>query len=107
MKQINTQYEDVVIVGAGPVGLAAAADFANLGIQPVVLEASNSFSDGSKAICWSQRTLEILNRSGSAEKMLEKGVTWKHGRVYRGHREVYNFDLQAEPDFQMPAFINF
>ena len=106
MKQLNTQYEDVVIVGAGPVGLAAAAEFANLGIQPVVLEASNSFSDGSKAICWSQRTLEILNRSGSAEKMLEKGVTWKQGRVYRGHREVYNFDLQAEPDFQMPAFIN-
>jgi 3-(3-hydroxy-phenyl)propionate hydroxylase len=106
MKQSTTQYEDVVIVGAGPVGLAAAAEFANLGIQPVVLEASNSFSDGSKAICWSQRTLEILNRSGSAKKMLEKGVTWKQGRVYRGHREVYNFDLQAEPDFQMPAFIN-
>ena len=106
MKQVNTQYEDVVIVGAGPVGLAAAAEFANLGIKSVVLEASNSFSDGSKAICWSQRTLEILNRSGSAEKMLEKGVTWKQGRVYRGEREIYNFDLQAEPDFQMPAFIN-
>ena len=73
MKQSTTQYEDVVIVGAGPVGLAAAAEFANLGIQPVVLEASNSFSDGSKAICWSQRTLEILNRTGSAKKMLEKG----------------------------------
>ena len=106
MKQANIQYEDVVIVGAGPVGLAAAAEFANHGIKSVVLEVSNSFSDGSKAICWSQRTLEILNRSGSAKKMLEKGVTWKQGRVYRGEREIFNFDLQAEPDFQMPAFIN-
>ena len=106
MKQANIQYEDVVIVGAGPVGLAAAAEFANHGIKSVVLEVSNSFSDGSKAICWSQRTLEILNRSGSAKKMLEKGVTWKQGRVYRGQREIFNFDLQAEPDFQMPAFIN-
>ena len=106
MKQANIQYEDVVIVGAGPVGLTAAAEFANHGIKSVVLEVSNSFSDGSKAICWSQRTLEILNRSGSAKKMLEKGVTWKQGRVYRGEREIFNFDLQAEPDFQMPAFIN-
>ena len=106
MKQANIQYEDVVIVGAGPVGLAAAAEFANHGIKSVVLEVSNSFSDGSKAICWSQRTLEILNRSGSAKKMLEKGVTWKQGRVYRGEREIFNFDLQAEPDFQMPAFVN-
>ena len=106
MKQAHIQYEDVVIVGAGPVGLAAAAEFANHGIKSVVLEVSNSFSDGSKAICWSQRTLEILNRSGSAKTMLEKGVTWKQGRVYRGEREIFNFDLQAEPDFQMPAFIN-
>ena len=53
MKQGNIQYEDVVIVGAGPVGLAAAAEFANHGIKSVVLEVSNSFSDGSKAICWS------------------------------------------------------
>ena len=106
MKQANIQYEDVVIVGAGPIGLAAAAEFAHLGIKSVVLETSNSFSEGSKAICWSQRTLEILDRSGSAKKMLKKGVTWKQGRVYRGEREIYNFDLQAEPDFQMPAFIN-
>ena len=73
MKQANIQYEDVVIVGAGPIGLAAAAEFAHLGIKSVVLEKSNSFSDGSKAICWSQRTLEILDRSGSAKKMLKKG----------------------------------
>ena len=106
MKQANIQYEDVVIVGAGPIGLAAAAEFAHLGIKSVVLEKSNSVSDGSKAICWSQRTLEILDRSGSAKKMLKKGVTWKQGRVYRGKKEIYNFDLQAEPDFQMPAFIN-
>ena len=72
LKQANIQYEDVVIVGAGPIGLAAAAEFANLGIKSVVLETSNSFSDGSKAICWSQRTLEILDRSGSAKKMLRR-----------------------------------
>ena len=73
---------DIVIVGGGPVGLAAAVEFSNLGIKTVLLEASNSFSDGSRAICWSQRTLEIMDRSGAANKMLEKGVTWNQGRVY-------------------------
>ena len=94
MNQANIQYEDVVIVGAGPIGLAAAAEFANLGIKSVVLETSNSFSDGSKAICWSQRTLEILDRSGSAEKMLKKGLqfcstSWVFGIRERILQENY------------------
>lgn len=97
---------DIVIVGGGPVGLAAAVEFSNLGIKTILLETSDSFSDGSRAICWSQRTLEIMDRSGAATKMLEKGVTWNQGRVYLKHHEIYNFDLQMETDLKMPAFIN-
>ena len=97
---------DIVIVGGGPVGLAAAVEFSNLGIKTILLESSDSFSDGSRAICWSQRTLEIMDRSGAANKMLEKGVTWNQGRVYLKNHEIYNFDLQMETDLKMPAFIN-
>ena len=97
---------DIVIVGGGPVGLAAAVEFSNLGIKTILLESSDSFSDGSRAICWSQRTLEIMDRSDAANKMLEKGVTWNQGRVYLKNHEIYNFDLQMETDLKMPAFIN-
>ena len=39
--------------------------------------------------------------------MLEKGVTWKLGRVYRGDEEVYTaFDLLPEDGHKFPAFIN-
>jgi 3-(3-hydroxy-phenyl)propionate hydroxylase len=47
----------VVIVGAGPVGLATAIDLALHGIRTVVLDDNDVVSLGSRAICWSKRTL--------------------------------------------------
>ena len=40
----------VVIVGAGSVGLAAAVEFACLGIETVVLDDDDTVSAGSRAI---------------------------------------------------------
>ena len=96
----------VVIVGAGPVGLAAAIDCALHGIECVVLDDNDVVSLGSRAICWSKRTLEIMDRLGIGERMVEKGVTWKVGRLFHRDREVWNFDLLPEPGHKMPAFIN-
>ena len=43
----------VVIVGAGPIGLAMAIELANHGVPSVVLDDNNVVSVGSRAICWS------------------------------------------------------
>jgi 3-(3-hydroxy-phenyl)propionate hydroxylase len=94
------------IVGAGPVGLAMAIDLALHGVPSVVLDDNNVVSLGSRAICWAKRTLEIFDRLGVGERMVEKGVTWKVGRLFHGEREVYNFDLLPEPGHKMPAFVN-
>jgi 3-(3-hydroxy-phenyl)propionate hydroxylase len=96
----------LVIVGGGVVGLAAAAEFARLGIGTVLLDDDDTVSRGSRSICVSKRTLEIFDRCGVADRMLEKGVVWQRGRVYRGEREIYNFDLLPEQGHKMPAFIN-
>jgi 3-(3-hydroxy-phenyl)propionate hydroxylase len=96
----------VLIVGAGPVGLAAAIDLALHGIRCIVLDDNNVVSRGSRAICWSKRSLEIFDRLGVGERMLAKGVTWKVGRLYHGAREVYSFDLLPEDGHKHPAFIN-
>ncbi|MBO6727926.1 MAG: FAD-dependent oxidoreductase [Rhizobiaceae bacterium] len=96
----------VIIVGAGPVGLAAAIDCALHGVRCVVLDDNNVVSLGSRAICWSKRTLEIFDRLGVGERMVEKGVTWKVGRLFHRDREVWNFDLLPEAGHKMPAFIN-
>ena len=96
----------VLIVGAGPIGLAMAIDLALRGIASVVADDNNVVSVGSRAICWAKRTLEIFDRLGVGRRMVNKGVTWKLGRLYRGEREVYSFDLLPEDGHQMPAFIN-
>ena len=96
----------VAIVGAGPIGLAMAIDLALKGVASVVLDDNNVVSVGSRAICWAKRTLEIFDRLGVGKAMVDKGVTWKLGRLYRGEREVYSFDLLPEDGHQMPAFIN-
>src|SRR5690554_8012768 len=63
----------VIIVGAGPSGLTAAIDLAQQGIGSVVLDDNNTVSVGSRAICFAKRTLEIMDRLGCAQPMLEIG----------------------------------
>lgn len=96
----------VIIIGAGPIGLAAAIDLASRGVASVIVDDNNVVSVGSRAICWAKRTLEIFDRLGVADRMLAKGVTWKLGRVYRGDQEIYSFDLLPEDGHKFPAFIN-
>ncbi len=96
----------VVIVGAGPIGLALAVDLAQQGVRTVVLDDNNVVSVGSRAICWAKRSLEILDRLGVGEACRDKGVTWKVGRTFHRDTEVFNFDLQPESGHKMPAFVN-
>ena len=96
----------VAIIGAGPVGLALAIDLAQRGVKSVVLDDNNVVSVGSRAICWAKRTLEIFDRLGIGNAMLEKGVTWKIGRLFHGNAEVYAFDLLPQAGHRYPAFVN-
>lgn len=96
----------VVVVGAGPVGLSTAIDLARQGIDTILLDDDNCLSQGSRAICFSKRTLEIFDRLGCAAAMLDKGVRWNVGKVFFQNEQVYQFDLLPEAGHQMPAFIN-
>jgi 3-(3-hydroxy-phenyl)propionate hydroxylase len=96
----------VIVVGAGPVGLTAAIDLAQRGLDVLLLDDDDTVSFGSRAICWSKRTLEILDRLGCGERLVEKGVGWNVGRVYFRDEQLYQFDLLAEQGHRRPAFIN-
>ncbi|MCS6879509.1 MAG: FAD-dependent oxidoreductase [Geminicoccaceae bacterium] len=96
----------VVVVGGGVVGLTAALDLARHGIATILLDDDDTVSFGSRAICWSKRTLEIYDRLGLGQKLLDKGVTWKIGKVFFKDRLAYEFDLLPEPGHRMPAFVN-
>jgi 3-(3-hydroxy-phenyl)propionate hydroxylase len=96
----------VIVAGAGPVGLTAAIDLALRGIDVLVLDEDNTVSVGSRAICWSKRTLEILDRLDCGEPLVRKGVRWSVGRVFFRDEQVYEFDLLPEAGHRRPAFIN-
>jgi 3-(3-hydroxy-phenyl)propionate hydroxylase len=99
-------HHPVVVVGAGPVGLCAAIDLAQRGVPVVLLDDADRIGEGSRGICYAKRTLEILDRLGVADKCLEKGVTWKVGKVFQRDALLYRFDLLPEDGHKMPAFIN-
>lgn len=99
-------HHPVVVVGGGLVGLTVALDLAQQGVRVVLLDDDDTVSTGSRAICMAQRSLEIFGRLGLGQRMLDKGVVWNVGRVFRQERELFAFDLLPETGYAYPAFIN-
>ena len=97
----------VIVVGAGPVGLTVTLDLIFRGVRDVfLLDEGDGPAVGSRAICWSRRSLEILSRLGIGRQLVERGFVWQTGRVFQGSDELFRFDLQPEPGYGHPAFIN-
>jgi 3-(3-hydroxy-phenyl)propionate hydroxylase len=96
----------VVVMGGGPIGVATALDLGLQGIPVVVLDDHEGIGMGSRAICFAKRCLEIADRYGCGQPMLDKGVVWNLGKVFHEDRKVYEFNLLPEKGHQYPAFIN-
>ena len=96
----------VVVVGAGPVGLSLAIDLAQRGQGVVLLDDADRIGEGSRAICFSKRSLEFWDRLGIGQRMVDKGVVWSVGKIFHGASQLYQFDLLPEQGHKRPAFIN-
>ncbi|MCZ7566471.1 MAG: FAD-dependent monooxygenase [Burkholderiales bacterium] len=99
-------HHPVIIVGAGPVGLAAAIDLAVRGVRPVVLDQDSRVSAGSRAVSYAKRTLEILDRLGCGDAVVRRGVAWSHGRVFLRERQIFSFNLTTDEGHRRPPFVN-
>ncbi len=96
----------VVVVGAGPVGLATAIDLAQQGQDVLLLDNDDTVSIGSRGVCYAKRALEVLDRIGCGERFVQKGVSWNVGRTFLREGEVFNFNLRPEEHHQRPGMIN-
>ena len=72
----------LIVIGAGPVGLAAAIDARLQGLEVLVLDDDKTVSVGSRAVCYAKRSLEILDRLGVGEQACQLGVSWNIGRTF-------------------------
>jgi 3-(3-hydroxy-phenyl)propionate hydroxylase len=83
----------VVVVGAGPVGMAVALGLAQRGVAVTVLEAATQVSFGSRAICISRHSLEVADRLGFGEELARLALPWHGGRSFHRDVEVMRFRM--------------
>lgn len=96
----------LVVIGGGPVGLAIAIDARQHGIPVLLLDDDDTVSVGSRGLCYAKRTLEILDRLGCGDPVVNKGVGWDVGRTFFRNEEVFNFNLRPQPGFKRPGMVN-
>ena len=96
----------VVIVGAGPAGMVTALELARHGVASVVLASDLQFSQGSRAIVFTRRSMEILQQVGVAHRITENGLPWHSGySIYRGQK-VFRMETPLDPDDRFFPMIN-
>jgi 3-(3-hydroxy-phenyl)propionate hydroxylase len=96
----------VLIAGGGPVGLALAALLARHGVASLVVEADAGYCTGSRAICISRRSQEILWTAGAGPALADKALPWTGGRSYWRDREVLHFEMPHEPTQRFAPMVN-
>lgn len=96
----------MLIAGGGPVGFAVALSLASRGVATLIVEADQTVCIGSRAICLSRRTLEILDRLGILAPFQEKGLAWTGGRSFHRSEEVLHFTMPNDTDQRLAPMTN-
>lgn len=96
----------VVIVGCGPAGLVAALKLAKLGVPSVVLSAELQVSQGSRAIVFTRRSMEILQDVGVADRVSAAGLPWRFGNSYFRGQHVFRMEAPHDEDDRFFPMIN-
>jgi 2-polyprenyl-6-methoxyphenol hydroxylase-like FAD-dependent oxidoreductase len=98
---------DVLIVGAGPVGLALASSLTKLGVDHVLIDRNPQVREGSKAALVQPQTLEYLDRLGVAWDLVADGVKGRGFEVVDGSRSLLRLRYDSlDTPFRFLLFIS-
>jgi 2-polyprenyl-6-methoxyphenol hydroxylase-like FAD-dependent oxidoreductase len=89
----ETIQTDVLIIGAGPTGLALACQLVRSGIDLVIIEKSEGVTPYSKALGVHARTLEIYEQLGLAQQAIDRGTIASTARLLNGGEVRAELDL--------------
>ena len=87
--------DPILVVGAGPVGLVAAAELARGGIPVRIIDVLPAPSPWSKAVAVHSRTMEHFRSLGVDEEILASGVTVPRVSLVSGDRTLAEVDFSA------------
>lgn len=93
---------DVVVVGAGPVGLLTALELRDHGVEVRVVDRAHHRSTRSKATIIWPRQLELLDRSGVTKELTGRGHRIDRISFSNGRREIGSASLAGLRDTPHP-----
>ncbi|AJG20391.1 FAD-dependent monooxygenase [Cupriavidus basilensis] len=96
----------VVVTGSGPAGMVAALELARHGVPSVVLTSELQVSQGSRAIVFTRRSMEILQQVGVADRMTENGLPWRFGNSYYRGQHVFRMEAPHDGDDRFFPMLN-
>ncbi|MFC7897876.1 FAD-dependent oxidoreductase [Streptomyces sp. NPDC057381] len=79
---------DVLVVGAGPTGLALGVDLARRGVDALVVERGAGLFPGSRGKGMQPRTMEVFDDLGVLEAVHAAGGTYPVGMIWRDGQRV-------------------
>jgi 2-polyprenyl-6-methoxyphenol hydroxylase-like FAD-dependent oxidoreductase len=88
---------DVLIVGAGPVGLTVSAELKRYGLSIRIVDKDTGRTDKSKAIALWARTLELLDRMGPGvtQGFIDAGLKAGCTNIFAGGEQIAQVDLSS------------
>lgn len=89
---------DILVVGAGPVGLMAAAYLKRLGVGFDIVDPKPGPVTESRALGIHARTLEFLHFIGLDETFIRAGRATRYMRFHRSDRELFSLDFEVLRD---------
>jgi 2-polyprenyl-6-methoxyphenol hydroxylase-like FAD-dependent oxidoreductase len=97
---------DVLIVGAGPVGLTMAAALNQHGLSCRLIDKADAATDKSKALVVWSRTLELLDNLDLADTFVKTGLIGRGASVYSGGKRMAHIEIAGvESPFGFPLLI--
>jgi 2-polyprenyl-6-methoxyphenol hydroxylase-like FAD-dependent oxidoreductase len=78
----------VLIVGAGPVGLTMAVELARFGVPVRIVDSASARTDKSKALVLWSRSLELIERMGIVDRFLAAGIIGHGARISTGRELI-------------------
>jgi 3-(3-hydroxy-phenyl)propionate hydroxylase len=91
-RPVTDEVAKVVVIGAGPVGLTTALLLAKFGVPCELIEAERQVCEGSRAVVFTRRSLEILQQLGADKTVLDKALPWRFGNSYYRGQQVFRME---------------